>query len=144
MSVSADLAGFKDAQRRLRENFGEAVTFHFPAVDTYPPGTPIDPETNKPYDPVIEPLTETAATTVVNCTVVFKAITRGSANGRAISTAIGWDETADVMLIADIDDRAKIDGAQEFTLRDGTWMVHATIEDGIGEVQRYLVYGRKR
>lgn len=144
MSLSPDLAGFTDAQRRHRENFGEAVTFFGEATETYPAGTPLDPETGRPYDPTIDPDSSTAPQAVVNCNVVYKAVNRAGISGEAQATALGWMETGDVMLIADITDKPQIDGKVRFQLRDETWDIHSTIEDGIAGVQRLLVFGRKR
>lgn len=56
MSSFPDIQGFKDAQSRLRNTLGTdaAFTVHTgPAV--YPPGTKVDPETGRPYDPTIRP-----------------------------------------------------------------------------------------
>jgi hypothetical protein len=61
----ADLAGFADAQSRLRNQFAEEVTFMYPEQFAWPAGTPIDPETDEPYDPTVEPITASAASAVV-------------------------------------------------------------------------------
>jgi hypothetical protein len=58
-SLGPNLAGFRDAQVRLNAAMGNDVSFRFAASGfTYPPGTPIDPETGKAMDPFVEPLTE--------------------------------------------------------------------------------------
>jgi hypothetical protein len=67
----ADLAGFADAQSRLRNQFAEEVTFMYPEQFAWPAGTPIDPETDEPYDPTVEPITASAASAVVRCDVAF-------------------------------------------------------------------------
>lgn len=144
MSLAPDLDGFTDAQRRLRGAFGEEIVFLFPEEVTWPPDTAIDPETGRPYDPVIEPSGSTQPTATVKCNVVFKAINRAGISGEAEATAVGWLEAGNMMLIADITDRATIDGAVRFQARDELWDIHSTLEDGIGGVQRYLVFGRKR
>lgn len=143
MSVAPDLPGFKDAQQRLRDHFGEEVTFLGPPEEEWDPSVPIDPETKRPYDPVIEADTRTQPETVVKCNVVFKAINRAGISGEAEATALGWVEGAAVMLIADISEMDSIADAVEFLVRDERWKVTATHVDGIGGTQRYLVYGRK-
>lgn len=140
--IVADLNGFAGAQRKLRANFGEAITFLGPPVSTWPPGTPLDPETQLPYDPVLEATTTTNEQSVVCCNVAYRA-NRGP-SGESASNALGWLETGDMMLIADITDRPLIDGKASFVARGEHWDIHATVADGIGGVQRYLVYGRKR
>lgn len=139
-----DLAGYTEAQQRLRENFGEEVILLFPEEVTWPPGTPIDEETGRPFDPVVAASATVSPEATINANVVFKAVNRAGISGEAQATAMGWMETGDVMLIADISDKDTIDGAVRFRVRDMTWDVHATLEDGIGGVQRYLVFGKKR
>lgn len=141
--IVADLDGFAGAQRKLRANFGEPITFLGPPVTTWPPDTLLDPETGVPYDPVLEPTTTTNEQSVVCCNVAFKA-NRAGASAESESTALGWLETGDMMLIADIQDRPLIDGKASFIARGEHWDIHATVADGIGGIQRYLVYGRKR
>jgi hypothetical protein len=41
--VAPDLAGFIDAEQRLRTAFAEEVRFIFASDDTYPPGTVLYP-----------------------------------------------------------------------------------------------------
>lgn len=142
--IVADLAGFAAAQRRLRANFGEPITFLGPPVSTWPPDTPLDPETNLPYDPVLAATTTTNEQSVVNCDVVYKAVNRAGIGGASETSALGWIETGNMMLIADISDRALIDGKASFIARGEHWDIHATVADGIGGIQRYLIYGRKR
>lgn len=139
-----DLLGFRDAQRKLRREFAETITFLEPEVAAYPPGTQMDPETGKPYDPVIEADSTTQITREVRCNVVFKAINRAGVGGEAETSALGWNEATAVMLICDIDDKPNIDDAEEFILRDEIYKITATKDDGIGSTQRVLVYGRKR
>ena len=57
-AITPDLQGFRDAQSELRQLFGQDITFQAKAAATWPLGTPIDPETNEPYDPTIEPVSE--------------------------------------------------------------------------------------
>lgn len=142
--IVADLDGFAAAQRKLRANFGEAITFLGPPVTTWPPDTLLDPETGLPYDPVIEATTTTNEQSVVCCNVVYKAINRAGISGEATTTALGWMETGDMMLIADISDRPLIDGKASFVARGEHWDIHATVADGVGAIQRYLVFGKKR
>jgi hypothetical protein len=144
VAVSPDFAGFADAQTRLRDHFGDEVTFKFEPQPTYPPNTPLDPETGLPYDPVVAATDITQATTTVKCNIVFKAINRAGISGDVEASALGFIEAGDIMLIADIAERDQIDGAIEFVVRDEVWLIVATRVDAIGTVQRYLVFGRKK
>lgn len=53
-----NIAGFKEAQSRLRNLLGTTAIFHVPGPVVYPPGTPVDPQTGRPYDPTIKPTSE--------------------------------------------------------------------------------------
>lgn len=132
-----DLAGFTDAQKRLREAFGERVTFVKPGVKTYPAGTKLDPETNEPMDPLIDPIDAPETRVVVNCNVAYRT-------QPAEADTIGWHDVEHVRFIADIADRAKIDGAKTAEARGQTYEIVSTTPDGIGGVQRYLVEAHKR
>jgi hypothetical protein len=124
----------------LREAFGEPCTFRWPAVETWPDGTPIDPLTERPYDPAIEPLTEAERTETVTCSVVFRAVGRGAPE--AVSSAIGVLDANRIVLIADITDRSRIEGATSVDLRGERYVVDSTRPDGIGEMQRFLAFVR--
>ena len=52
-----DLDGFAEAQGRLRQMIGVDAVFLVDGEPIWPAGTPIDPETGKPYDPFLEPET---------------------------------------------------------------------------------------
>jgi hypothetical protein len=140
VGLDPDKAGFADAQRRLREAFGEPCTFRWPAVDTWPDGTPIDPLTERPYDPSIEPASEVQRTETVTCSVVFRAV--GRMQPEPVSSAIGVLDANKIVLIADITDRNRIEGATEVDVRGERYVVDSTRPDGIGEMQRFLAYIR--
>lgn len=53
--ASADVSGFREAQERLRDKLGADVTFRTPTPSVWPAGTPLDPQTGRPYDPTVEP-----------------------------------------------------------------------------------------
>lgn len=138
--LSPDLAGLVDAQRRLRGEFGVEVTFWGEPVENYPPGTPLDPETGRPYDPTIKPTTASAASAAVTCTVAFRSNTEDQQEVGAIGIA----ERTHVQLQADIDDAPAIEGAIAFDVHSERFKVEAMKPDGIGPaVQRFLVWGRK-
>lgn len=82
MSSGPDLAGFGDAQARKREAFGRRVDFLGEVLMTFPPGTPIDPETGHPHDPTIRPSASGQARASATCEVVS---TEGKAGGQEFS-----------------------------------------------------------
>jgi hypothetical protein len=136
--VEADIAGFADAQQRLRERFGEPAVFLQPPQFTYPPGTPIDPETDRAYDPVLVPTASAQASAAVNVTVAYQARARDETAG-----PIGFSDRAHVMLIADLADRPLCEGAITVLLREDPYTITAMRPDGIGQLQRWLTYARK-
>lgn len=139
MAVTPDHTGFRDAQRKLREHFGEPVEFLTPASHAYPPGTQLDPETSEPYDPAIRPINTQDSSTAVTCDVALRTAIEGEAD----FSAIGAVEQSHVMLIADIDDRGLCEPADRFILRGEIFRVIAQKPDGVGGVQRWLVFGRR-
>lgn len=75
MTGSPDIAGFKEAQVRLVEALGNEVTFYFaPSAQVYPSGTYIDPETNKPLDPTIQPSSQVEFPSVSAIGMVVRSV----------------------------------------------------------------------
>ena len=136
---ASNMDGFVAAQRKLRSQFGEEITFFGPPIVTWPPDTPIDPQTGTPYDPTIEAVDNVSQEVRVKCNVVFTA-----AGPDVEFSAAGTTERTHVMLIADIDDAPAISPALEFECRGEGYRVTSQKADGIGGLQRYLVWGRKR
>lgn len=141
--MKADVAGFADAQRRFRAQFGESCVFLQPPTFTFPPGTQIDPDTGRPYDPVIVPTASAQASATVNCSVSFVAQGRTSEDAEREGPA-GFVDRTRAMLIANLEDRALCENAVSVTLR-GDWEMQITSQkaDGVGELQRWLVYCRR-
>ena len=75
----------------------------------------------------------------MKCDVVFT-----TAGPDVEFSAAGTTERTHVMLIADIDDAPAIGPALEFECRGEGYRVTSQKADGIGGLQRYLVWGRKR
>lgn len=140
--TAPDLAGFRAAQVRLAEGFGSDVQFSIPAASgaiTWPPDTPIDPETGMPYDPVVEPLaggdpeTVTVRAEVVHKTVSQEAVTFG---------ALGWVEGAEMALILQPEDKTAVEGATEVVVFSERQRITSFRPDGIQPdvVDRWIVF----
>lgn len=136
--VSADLAGFADAQRRLRDQFGESVVFLQPPTFSFPAGTQIDPDSGQPFDPAVTPTASAQASAAVNCSVAFAAQDDAEREGPA-----GFVDRTRVMLIADIADRDACEGAVTAVLRGENFQITSMKPDGIGGLQRWLTYARR-
>lgn len=140
MSEAPDLAGFADAQHRLREAFGEPVIFLHPPVETWPPGTALDPETGRAYDPMIEPDTTAQASATVICDVA----TRPFSNDDVEVAPVGLVEREHQMLACDLGYASAASGAVEYEVRGARYAITSQRADGIGGLQRFLTFGRRR
>lgn len=140
MSEAPDLAGFADAQHRLRTLFGEPIVFIWPASLTWPPGTELDDETGLPYDPVIEP----TSTTVDNRLAVGDVAARPFNTTDVEFVAPGVVEREHVMLSMDLPYASAASGASTFMVRGSEYKLSSSRPDGIGELQRFLVFGRRK
>lgn len=134
-----DIAGFADAQERLRSHFGELVVFLRPPELTFPDGTALDPETGQPYDPMIEATEVAQSSGGVKCTIAFK--------GRDEDiewSALGFTEAEDALLICDIAAASAASGARSAVFRGEEYLVTAQRPDGVGAIQRFLSAVRRR
>lgn len=140
MTVAPDLAGFRDAQQRKRQHFAEDVAFLGEVTMEFPDGTNIDPETGRPYDPVVEPTGSAQQTAVVPCEVAFNP-TRGDP---AEPTELGWVEHTDVLLICDVGYASATSGAKDVEVRGERYKVVAMKPDGLTGNDRLLTWGKLR
>lgn len=129
-----DLAGFADAQERLRQQYGVDATFIFPGDMTYAPDVQLNPRTGKPYDPFATPDTVTAEREeVVRCSVVTKALGGRAEAGRVTETPIGSMSDAGMALMFNLDDYARVDDAPLCEVYGETWKVTQLRRDELGD-----------
>lgn len=140
MPEAPDLAGFGDAQHRLRTHFGEPIVFIWPADVTWSPGTKLDDETGKPYDPTVQP----TATDPDNRLAVADVATRPFNTEDVEFAAPGMVEREHVMLAMDLPYASAASGADAFMVRGAEYKLSSSRQDGIGELQRFLVFGRRK
>lgn len=140
MAPEPNLAGFADAQSRLRSAFGEQVTFLGEVTASFPDGTALDEESGQPYDPTVEPLSSGRASAVVRCTVVSQPV-RGQDEPDA--SPFGWLERGHIALLAGIEHRAAIAGKTHAVVREREYLIISAKPDGIGGVQRLVVSCRE-
>lgn len=132
-----DLGYYADAQRRHRADFGERVDFSGEPEVTFPPGTPVDPETGEPYDPRVEPTEEVVPSASAICNVAWR-----SSSDDADSGALGEMDSTNVLLITDEDRGPLLAGMVGFELRGQQYVITAQKADAAWQ-QRWLVYGRR-
>lgn len=149
-----DLEGFADAQARLRAGFGEPVPFFAPTGTTYPPGTPVDPESGEPYDPTVLPTASGFASAAVNCNIVSRpmGLSRRGIDTDVNTTAIGNLEEGQVVLIVGYDDyhddelAIDLDDATEFVVHNERYLISQRDDDQLGDgpPMRVLVWGDQK
>lgn len=136
-----DLAGFADAQRRLRSRFGRVVTFYKPTDALYDPSVPLDEHTGQPFDPTIRPASGGAlASASAVASVVYQPL-QGTSRDRTVSDQLGRHSKLNKDLILDISERAVASGAVRFEIDEEAWAIVDVKLDGIGELQRVVVFG---
>lgn len=138
MDIEPDFDGFATAQATLREKFGRDLRFYTPEETTYPEGTPLDPESGRPYDPTILPTASGYVATDVRVSVVNRPV-QGT-NDTMKRKAIGWLESGGIVLIVDPADWASIETATEVEYADERYVIRQSDHDYFGPVDRYLLY----
>lgn len=131
-----DLAGFREARERKRRLFSEPVVLLGTGVVTWPP-VPMDPETGRPVDPTIEPLSS-GASAVVDVEWVWRSSADPSDDGAA-----GTFARSHPMLIAGSAASAALEGMTHFQRRGERYQIEAVHFDGITSVDRILIYGAR-
>lgn len=133
--MQPDLAGFREARERKRALFSESVVLLGPGVVTYPAGVSLDPETGRPYDPTIEPVSSGAS-----ATIVAEWVWR-STQDPSDDSAVGTFEKEAPMLIAASAAASALEGMTHFLGRGERYQIEGIHFDGITGIDRVLVYG---
>lgn len=140
--VTPDIAGFQEAQRHLRDEFGEDISFHIPVAAVYPVDTQLDPETGRPFDPTIQPETGGGFTDVVkHAHVIFRPIHVNLEDPLGDDhLAGGLRRATSVVLDIDVGDFADVEDATEVTLNTTRYKITDFERDGIVGVDRVLAF----
>lgn len=140
----ADVQGFRDAQRRLRDQLGRVVKFYTPEPSKYDPALPsgaFDPETGNPYDPTIKPLSSGYVVASAKCSVAFAPLST-IRRDEVQEDADGIRSRLNKDVILDAEDAWTASGATMFELDGHFWRIVNRQFDGIGAKQRYIVFGQ--
>lgn len=130
-----DLAGFADAQHRLRQAVGIDAVFIHSGAQTWGPDVPINPRTGRPYDPfAAAETTGPERRETVRC----GKFSRFARAGETLDTPIGFMADADLILTFDLADLPRVQGADSVEAEDETWKLRSTDEDSLG--QRGVAY----
>lgn len=140
-SPSPNFDGFKDAQRRLRQEFGQDLTWITPIDPVWPEGTQINPETGEPYDPTVEPTSSGETRTIVRTSVVTRPIHgRGAIKDEVSKKAIGWMKDEGIVLIVDTEDYHLVRDATEVEYAGDTYTIREDHHDYLGPADRWLFF----
>lgn len=141
---SPDFQGFEDAQIRLRAKFGRTVEFFAPMAESYPPGTKLDPERGRPYDPTIKPLSSGFSSAAVNCNVVDRPVVGRTLAAAREQSALGSMPDADKIAIVSVEDAPLASGATRARYLGEHFKVMDFRIDSLGPVERYLAFLQRR
>lgn len=140
MSPTPNMAGFTDAQRRLRGAFGIDVTYHVPQAATFTGD--VDPESGGSFDPWEDPVSGgNFDDVVVRCSVVNRPL--GGTTDSAEAAPIGLVASDRIALIVDMADIDSIIDATYLTIYEQRFKVTEKRPDSLGSAQRYIVYATK-
>lgn len=146
MAVSPDFTGFRDAQVRLRDNFGHDLSFYTPVAASYASGVALDPESGDPYDPTLSPTSGGGFTaTTVRVSVVARpmGLSKHGIDDDARKTAIGWLERGALVLVVEPEDWPLVSAATEVEYANERYAIRQTDHDYLGPVDRYLIYAEQ-
>lgn len=135
-----DLAGFREAQLTLIAKLGADVPFFSPVAPSYPPGTPIDPESGQPFDPSIAALASGFTSAAVRCGVAIRPV--GVQKDNMLSALGIMEEGKGLLLVPQLAyENANLDGATQCEVHGERWTIEQRDLDGIGtETHRYVLH----
>lgn len=137
VAVTPDLAGFADAQRRLRQQLGVDAVFEIPGAATWDPAEPIDPDTGRPYDPFATPSSGGAPTTrTVRCTFASRPI----AGGDPQQSPLGAVDVGQAALIMEAADYQLVQDATRVTVGVEVYDVQVFRQDIVAGYERWLCF----
>lgn len=132
------LQEFREAQDRLIEEMGESVVLLTPIPTTYPPGTKLDPESGKPMDTWVQPVSSGFSSAMCSASVSSRPLT-GSDTAPTTEGPLGVVRSDHATLIVRLVDRPKATGATE-ALYQG---IRYRVEDVRYDHGRVLVFLEK-
>jgi hypothetical protein len=137
MALNPDVAGFRDAQRRLRATLGVDVVFTIPGESSWPPDTPLDPQTGRPHDPFLEPTAPVVdRSELVRCSFVHHPLVGLD----PADTPIGSADVGSAALIVDVADYPRVADATRAQVGPEIYDVQAFRHDVALGVERYIAY----
>ena len=144
MSPTPDLAGFRSAQQRLRDTMGVEATFKLPVAPVWPAGTPLDPQTGRPYDPTVEPESGGGHTEVVRrVALTFRPIKVNVEDPIGDEVQGGIRHGESIALSMSPADHAAVESAVQVNLEGTEYRITSMIADP-GLDDRYIAFGEAK
>jgi hypothetical protein len=145
--MEPNIAGWTEAQDRLRRKLGTTVYFLIPptlTVEDYPPGTSLDPETGFPFDPTVEHTSgEQAQRIEVVAAVVHRPIDT-DVRDAALDMPIGLVPSSNAALIISLEDRPRVESATEVEIWGERYRITEWRRDGLTAQNRWIVFTQER
>lgn len=150
MSITPDIAGYRDALLRKRDAMASEVTFHFaPGEVTWPEDTVLSPE-GRPYDPLIEPEGENGfAPQSRSLSVAFRPVKRGG--GASDSEESQWGDMKVNYALTWMTIEEWTAFTEEFAVPESfdyagdNYVIRKTTEESIaGEPWRMMIWGERQ
>lgn len=140
--MDPDLDGMAGALAELREKTGEEVLFFFEEEEvTWPEGTVLDPETERPLDPLIEPENSKRPLPLfITCSVAF----RPSFREDTAESRLGDIKENQVLLSMSLVEWDLVSKAVSFNVKGDSYRIVKSTRDGIGSDYRQLVWGERQ
>lgn len=136
-----DLAGLQSALAELREKTGEEVLFFFAGEAEWPEGTELNPETGRPWDPLIEPTSTDAPDPLfIQCSVAFRPSFREDTD----ESRLGDLKVNQVLLSMSLAEWDLVASAVSFNIKEDNYLIVKSTADGIGSDYRQLVWGERQ
>lgn len=141
--AAPDVSGFLDALDRLRADLGTEVTFRIPVAAVWPSGTQLDPETGRPYDPTIDPISGGGYQDVVKTAALASVLIR-----RGAEAEIGGDVTGGIRRATNVAanvaaaDHPDVAGATQFVVNGNNYKIVDWERDD--STRRWIAFGEAR
>lgn len=142
MEESPNIAGFSDAQARLRDKLGLDVRLLTPVTAAYASGTVLDPTTGQPYDPRIKPTASGFSSAMVRASVISEVL---SVEDDTETNAAGIFSSKSVVLDIAVGDWPLASAATEFEVFEQRYVIRDTQPDGFAQITtRRLIFGERK
>lgn len=140
VGLGPTIDGFYDAQMRLRDKLGVDVVFIIVSPPTWPFGTPLDPESGRPYDPFVEPEEGGEDLEVaLRCSFVHRPLVPGAMGGlTSPSTPIGNVDRGFAALLVDVEDYPQVKDARRVRVGEEMWDIELWRYDVALTVPRWI------